>query len=187
MSPSPTSQVLARLPSLLRATKTGWPRRILLALGALFVVLTIYLLGLGPILRLYGVRPSSGWERLPVIVRIVYKPIDHLPVPAPVARVLRGYNGWWMRASSEKADFVKWITQLNSAITIGMPQTDVIKALGEPVLWHTNEDRVAAEYVFMPPFVPYDILTNGVRIDFSNGVVIGKSPTTVLSNGKAPD
>jgi hypothetical protein len=172
---------------MLRAAKTGWPRRILLAVGALFGVLIVYLLDLGPILRLYGVRPSSGWGRLPVIVRIVYKPIDHLPFPAPVARVLRGYNGWWMRASSEKADFVKQMTQLNSSITIGMLQADVINALGEPALWDTNADRVVADYRFMPPFVPFDILTNGLRIDFSNGVVVGKSPTTVLSNGKARD
>jgi hypothetical protein len=188
MSPSPSSQLLARLPVLLRAAKTGWPRRILLAVGALFGVLVLYLLGLGPILRLYGVRPSSGWDRLPAVVRIIYKPIDHLPIPERLARILRGYNGWWMRASTEQADFAKQMTQLNSSITIGMLQTDVISALGEPVWWQTNKDRVAAEYIFMPPLLPpFDILTNGVRIDFSNGVVVGKSPTTILSNGKTRD
>src|SRR4030095_11057430 len=140
------------------------------------------LLALGPILRLYGVRPSRGWERLPAIVRMAYEPLDKMPVPEPIAKCLRGYNRWWMRANSEKADFIKQVAQIDSWLKLGMRQSEVMAAWGEPLWWETNADKVAAEYMLDPPAAPFDILTNGFRIEFSNGVVIAKRPNTVLSN-----
>jgi hypothetical protein len=89
-----------------------------------------------------------------------------------------------MRASSEKADFVEQIAQIDSWIRPGMLQSDVIRTLGEPLWWTTNVDRVVGEFRFGPPIVPFDVLTNGFQVEFSNGVVLGKTPTTVLSNGK---
>ena len=155
-----------------------------MGIAILLGVLVVYLLSLGPMLRIYGVRPSSGWERLPGFVRMVYEPLDRMPVPEPLGKWLRRYNGWWMRASSEKADFVRQMAQIDSAIQPGLLQSDVIRALGEPLWWTTNVDRLTAEYRFGSPGVPFDILTNGFRIEFSNGVVVGKTPTTVLSNEK---
>lgn len=89
-----------------------------------------------------------------------------------------------MRASSEKADYISQIAQIDSWLRPGLLQTDVIRALGEPLWWQTNAERLVAEYSFGPPIVPFDILTNGFLIEFSNGVVVGKAPRRVLSNGK---
>ncbi len=164
--------------------KTRRFRRIVRRIAILFGLLLIYLLALGPVLRIYGVRPSGGWERLPVVVRFVYEPLDKLPIPDPVGKWLRGYNGWWMRASSEKADFVRQMAQLESLIKPGMLQSDVVRALGEPLWWTTNEGCVIGEFIFAPPIVSFDVLTKGFRIEFSNGVVVRRTPRTGLSNGK---
>ena len=184
MAPSPTWRLLS---SAIVGIKARRPRRIIVGIVILFGVLVVYLLALGPILRLYGVRPFSGWDRLPAIVRMVYEPLDKMPIPEPVGKWLRGYNRWWMRASSEKTDFVRQIAQIDSWIKPGKLQSDVIGALGEPLWWTTNADRVVAQFSFGPPAVPFDILTNGFRIEFSNGVVVAKTATTVLSDGKRGD
>lgn len=159
-------------------------RRILGGIAILFGVFVVYLIALGPFLRIYDVRPSNGWERLPTIIRMAYEPLDKTPIPQPVGKWLQGYNRWWMRASSEKADFIAQIAQIDNRIRPGMLQSDVVRALGEPLWWMTNADRVLGQFSFGPPIVPFDILTNGFRIEFSNGVVVAKTPTTVLSNGK---
>ena len=181
MSPSPARRFLAKLPSAIGAIDPTWPQRILVGLCVLFAVLVVYLLSLGPILRFYGVRPSSGWNRLPAIVRIVYEPIKHMPMPESMARMLRGYNRWWLRGSSVNTDYVRQMAQIDRSITVGMSQSDVVRMLGKPLMWYTNGDCLVADYSFPPPITDFDVLTNGFRIEFSNGMVVGKSPNTVLS------
>jgi outer membrane protein assembly factor BamE (lipoprotein component of BamABCDE complex) len=92
-----------------------------------------------------------------------------------------------MRAGSEKADFVRHMAEIEGSIRVGMLASDVIHALGEPLLWQTNADGVFADYWFQPPTGSFDVLTNGLKITFSNGVVVGKAPNTVLSNGRRND
>src|SRR5262245_46335174 len=78
MGPSQSRRLLL---SAIDQIKEHRSRRILWGIAVLFGLLLVYLLALGPILRIYGVRPSSGWDRLPAIVRMAYEPLDKMPIP----------------------------------------------------------------------------------------------------------
>ena len=106
LSPSPAAQLLARLPSALRTANKAWLWRAIVVVAVPLLVLAVYLLSLGPILRFYGAKPSSAWSRVPPLVRAVYQPLDKMPVPESLGRMLRSYNRWWMGADNEKADFI---------------------------------------------------------------------------------
>src|SRR5437660_2373793 len=105
-SPSSAAQLVVKLMSVLRAINTSWLRRALVIVAAALLVLAVYLLSLGPVLRVYGAKPSNVWGRVPPPVRAVYEPQDHMPIPEPLARMLRGYNRWWMGAGKEKVEFI---------------------------------------------------------------------------------
>ena len=192
MSPSPARQIIAKLPSAIDKTERSWLRYIVTGLAVLFGIFGIYLLSLGPILRYYGVQPSSGWNRLPSIVRALYGPLDKMPIPEPIARMLRGYNQWWMRANAEKAlaDWGRRIGQIDQYISVGTQQTNVISMLGQPETWDTNGGHIVASYTFPLPTMDYDIITNGFWITFANGIVVGKTPITIRvgrSRGHKPE
>jgi hypothetical protein len=80
--------------ALKKPINTSWLKRtvrvVLFVLGAF----TLYALSFGPVLRVCGVRPSTGWSGLPSGVRLVYAPLTH--APEPLAGVLDHYVQWWI-------------------------------------------------------------------------------------------
>jgi hypothetical protein len=73
--------------------------------------------------------------------------------------------------------FRKRIEQVDAAITVGMPYSNLVAKIGEPFLSRTNNGAIMALYRY-DPGVFHDLITNGFRVDVSNGVVVGKSEIT---------
>lgn len=71
-----------------------WFRRTLLSCGAVFGVLVVYALSLGPVLKLCGAKTKTGWNGLPVAVRFIYAPLRG--APEPLAGALDHYVRWWV-------------------------------------------------------------------------------------------
>lgn len=179
LAPSPAAQLVARLPSALRATNTKWFWRISLPVGVLLLALVVYLLSLGPILRFYGAKPFNVWSRVPAPIRVIYEPQDRMPVPEPLGRLLRRYNQWWMGVERDKREFLQFMARIDSSITNGMEQSGVLALLGQPAGWFTNAGSVEAHYTYLLEAITYgDYRTNGFVICFSNGLVFRKSPIT---------
>jgi len=177
LGPSAAARLIAKLPSAIGAANARWFWRVSLALGLPFLVLVVYMLSLGPILRFYGAKPFNKWGRVPAAVRILYEPQDRMPIPDSLGRVLRRYNQWWMGVERDKREFRRVIAQIDSSITNGMEQSRVIGLLGQPVGWFTNANRIEAYYFYWSDVEMYGgYMTNGFVIYFSNGVVSSKSP-----------
>jgi hypothetical protein len=181
-APSPAAQLVAKLPSAILATDTKWLWRISLVIGVPVLVLAAYLLSQGPILRLYGAKPSSISRRVPAPVRMLYQPLDRMPMP--LGRLLRRYNLWWMDVEHDKREVRKLVARIDTSITNGMERSDVIKLLGQPAGWFTNAGGVQALYMYWPEVATSGriygaYMTNGFNIWFSNGLVLSKSPITV--------
>jgi hypothetical protein len=177
LSPSPTAKLITRLPSAFRALDTKWLWRGSLIVGLPILLLALYLFSLGPILRFYGAKPWNVWNRVPSAVRVLYKPLDSFPIPAPLARLLGRYNQWCMGVDSDKKKLAKLISQLDRSITNGTTQTQVVELLGQPTMWDTNENMIYAYFHIVPLGANfYGNITSGFTITFSNGAVFQKSP-----------
>jgi hypothetical protein len=177
LSPSPAAKLVRRLPSAFRGIDTKWLWRISLIVGLPILLLALYLLSLGPIFRFYGAKPPNVWSRVPSAVRVIYEPLDRLPIPGPLARMLRHYNYWWMDVEGDKKKLSKLFTQIDISITNGMPQNQVVGFLGPPIMWSTNGNMIEATYEFVPlGRIPYGSFTSGFTMTFSNSVVLRKSP-----------
>ncbi len=177
LGPSSPPLFLARLHSAIRAANTTWLRRSAFGLGALLVALGLYFLSLGPVLRFCGAKPPFVWSQAPTVVRIIYEPQDRMPLPEPLGRFLRGYNGWWMGVDRDKKEFLKLMAWIDSSVTNGRRQSAVLGRLGEPVSSFTNGGIVEAHFNYLAEAITYGSETNGFVIWFSNGVVFGKSPS----------
>lgn len=156
-----------------------WPKRILHGAALVLGVLTVYLLSYGPFLRVYGVKPYGGWNRLPAIVRIVYAPVD-LGSHGPLARMLRGYHRWWMQIDRDRAKFLDAMARIDNSITNGMSQSEVIRLLGEPgFLWATNGGYIEGRYDYSIISLELTVSqwhTNGFIFGFTNGILVKKTP-----------
>ena len=179
LGPSPAAQLAAKLPSAIGAINTKWLWRLCLVIGIPILLLAVYLLSLGPILRFYEAKPSSVWSRVPGVVRAMYEPLDRMPIPEALGRPLRRYNQWWMGVEKDEREFRSLMARIDGSITNGVPQAEVTRLLGEPITWSTNADTVEAHYFYMPEVVLYGgYFTNGFNIAFSNGAVVRKSYAT---------
>jgi len=180
LGPSPAAQLAAKLPSAIGAINTKWLWRLCLAVGIPFLLLAVYLLSLGPILRFYGAKPPNVWNRVPATVRLIYEPADRLPIPEWLGRPLRRYTQWCMGVEHDKREFRKLMARIDTSITNGMEQSGVIQLLGQPDGDFTNGESVEAHYAFWPGVITDGgYMTNGFVIWFSKGLVLRKSPITI--------
>ena len=178
LAPSAVARVAANLPSAILASNTKWLWRLSLIIGIPPLLLAVYLLSLGPILKFYGAKPSNVWSRVPAGIRMIYEPLDHAPVPQPLAGLLLRYNQWWMGVEHDRRAFRNLMAQIDKSITNGMAQPQVVALLGEPLASFTNADTIEAHWFYMPEAVTYGYVTNGFVIAFANGVVVRKDPIT---------
>lgn len=156
-----------------------WFPRIVTAFVAFFGALAVYLFSFGPIARLYGANPYNVGSRLPLPLRLLYCPMDHIPMPDALAATLRRYNYWWMALDRQQKDFLTLMARIDSLITPGMTYSSVVAAIGQPMLSDKPGDQLFSTYYhFQPPAVDYGLITNGFTIVFSNGVVLRKLPVT---------
>jgi hypothetical protein len=177
LSPSTAAILISRLPSAFRGLNTKWLWRGSLIVGLPILLLALYFLSFGPLLRFYGAKPPNVWSRVPLAIRKVYEPQDHFPIPGSVARPLRRYNQWWMGVDADKKELAKLISQIDHSITNGMTQTQVLGLLGQPTMWSTNGIMIDADFEYVRPGrIPYGSITSGFTITFSNGTVLQKSP-----------
>ncbi len=178
LGPSVVARLAAALPSAVRATNTTWPKRLLWLVSVPILLVALYLLSLGPILRFYGAKPSNVWSRVPAVVRMIYEPLDRAPIPQPLAGLLLRYNQWWMGVEQDKRAFRKLMAQIDKSITNGMPQSQVFALLGEPLASFTNAGTIEAHWFYMPEAILYGYMTNGFVITFTNGEVLRKAAIT---------
>src|ERR1035437_360022 len=101
LGPSAVARVAANLPSAIMATNREWLWRISLIIGIPLVLLTVYLLSLGPILKFYGAKPSNVWSLVPAGIRMIYEPLDRAPLPQPLAGLLLRYRSEERRVGKE--------------------------------------------------------------------------------------
>ena len=161
------------------ATHTEWFWRVTVVTGVPLFLFALYLFSLGPILRFFGAKPLTASSRVPTVVRVIYEPLDRMPIPEGLGRLLRRYNLWWMGVEKDKREFRDLMARLDGSITNGMSQLDVTRLLGEAKRWTTNADTVVAHYFYMPDAVLYGgCFTNGFNVGFSNGTVVCKSYVT---------
>ncbi len=78
-------------------------------------------------------------------------------------------------------NFIRTMDQLDRALQPGMTYSNVVDLLGAPIAIGTNGSVLIAHFMFSPPTLPHDCLTNGYSIEFTNGVIIRKSPTLMGS------
>lgn len=74
--------------------------------------------------------------------------------------------------------FQKQMEQVDASINIGMPYSNLVAKIGEPIFSNTNDGWVMTIYNFEPHVAFHDMITTGFRVDVSNGIVIRKSPIT---------
>jgi len=178
LSPSPVMEFMAKLRAVGQSPHAVWFRRIALAFVALFGFLAVYLLSFGPVARLYGANPYNLLTRLPPALRILYSPMDHIPMPTVLSTTLRRYNYWCMGIDRQQKDFLALMVRIDEHITAGMPYSEVVSSIGQPLWSDTNGNQVHAIFHFQAPAVGYELITNGFSIVFSNGLVVKKSPST---------
>jgi len=179
LGPSAVARVAANLPSAIMATNREWLWRISLIIGIPLVLLTVYLLSLGPILKFYGAKPSNVWSLVPAGIRMIYEPLDRAPLPQPLAGLLLRYNQWWMGVEHDKRAFRNLMVQIDKSITNGMALSQVVALLGEPLALLTNGDTIQANFIYMPEVITCGgYFTNGFVVAFTNGVVVRKAPIT---------
>ena len=71
-----------------------WLRRVLRVFIVIAGAFILYVLSFGPVLWLCSATPSTGWGGLPVVVRMFYGPLAH--VPEPIAGVVDHYAQFWI-------------------------------------------------------------------------------------------
>jgi hypothetical protein len=81
-------------PALKKRRDGFWIRRALLVCAVLLGAFAIYALSFGPVLKLCGAKPSTGWSGLPAAIRVFYSPLAH--IPEPLAGALDHYEQWWI-------------------------------------------------------------------------------------------
>jgi hypothetical protein len=73
-------------------------------------------------------------------------------------------------------DYHARMEQVCVSVSNGMSYAQVVAAIGQPYLADTNGHSVMALFRFTPPARYHEAMTNGVKVDFYDGLVVGKSP-----------
>jgi len=60
------------------------------------VAIVLYVLSIGPVLRLSHVKPYSSGGPWPRFIEVIYYPILHLPSWEPYDRFMEHYVRWWI-------------------------------------------------------------------------------------------
>ncbi len=81
-------------PVLTKPIDGSWIRLALLVCAAFLAAFAVYALSCGPVLKLCGAKPLTGWNGLPAAVRFIYTPL--MRVPEPLAGILDHYEQWWI-------------------------------------------------------------------------------------------
>jgi hypothetical protein len=81
-------------PALTKARDGYWIRQALWFCAVFIAAFALYCLSVGPVLKLCGAKPSTGWSGLPTEIQFIYTPLRD--VPEPLARVLDHYVEWWI-------------------------------------------------------------------------------------------
>ena len=80
------------------------------------------------------------------------------------------------KVQERMAKFHARMEQVHASVTMGMSYSQVVASIGQPFLSDTNGASVIAIYRFTPPVQYHSVITNGIQVNFHNGVVVSKSP-----------